>query len=139
MEMKSDLISVNKLKCKPNATDDQAKRQMSAARDAELRVQSQKLEAVFITQMIKAMEKTIPKSNLGGTKNSMSAMMFSTVLGDAIAEQGGVGLSDMIYGSLADKDDSVEFDEINNQPTLQQIDLTKMMTLSTMKEDTDGR
>ncbi|NOZ08285.1 MAG: hypothetical protein GXO91_05340 [FCB group bacterium] len=109
--------------------------QTATSKDAELRKQSRQLEAVFITQMIKAMEKTIPESSLGGTKNTLSAMMFSTVLGDAIAEQGGVGLSDMIYESLADKDTPVNLDEIKADAVLENFNLLKAMNISTTEEN----
>ena len=75
------------------------------ARDIKLRETSRKMEAAFLTHVFKTMEKTIPKSSLLGKKtNNLSSMMFSTVMADAVAEQGGIGLGEQIYNSLKDTD-----------------------------------
>ncbi len=64
---------------------------------------SKALEAVFLTQLIKSMEKTIPDGSTGG-KNSLSSMMFGSVMGDAMSQGGGIGLSKMIFDSLKEMD-----------------------------------
>jgi Rod binding domain-containing protein len=75
------------------------------ARDIQLRKKSTELEALFITQLFKAMEKTVPDGGLHGSKrNNLPSMLFSSVMGDAVAKQGGVGLSEMIYNSLKEKE-----------------------------------
>jgi len=69
--------------------------------DLALRKKSRELEAVFLTRLMKVMEKTIPKESSGQT---LSTLMFSTVMGDALADSGGIGLSDMIYRSLSENE-----------------------------------
>jgi Rod binding domain-containing protein len=67
--------------------------------DEKLREASKKLEGQFLTFMLKAMESTIPKDEKDNSQ-SLATMMFSSVLGNDIAENGGIGLADFIYGSL---------------------------------------
>ncbi|MDP8238186.1 MAG: rod-binding protein [Candidatus Hatepunaea meridiana] len=90
-------------------------------KENRLRQTSKDLEAVFITQMFKVMEKTIPKSSLTGSKNTLSSMMFSSVMGEALANQGGIGLSDIIYRSLNEKDEMPSPEQINPNPFIQNI------------------
>lgn len=52
------------------------------------------MEALFLGFMLKAMEKTIPESE--GSSNNFAKMMFSEVMGQALAEQGGIGLADFL-------------------------------------------
>ena len=93
-EMQSKLITNNKLNIQnPKDVNDQ--------KDPKLVKSSKELEALFISYVLKSMEKTIP-NNDSGEKNSLSKMMFSTVMGKEIAAQGGVGLADFIYKSLAE-------------------------------------
>jgi Rod binding domain-containing protein len=68
----------------------------------KLQEAGKKLESVFITQLVKAMEKTIPRDeNNGGSK--LSEMLFSSTMGKAIADKGGIGLADFIYKELSQK------------------------------------
>jgi Rod binding domain-containing protein len=62
---------------------------------------SKELEAVFISYVLKAMEQTIPKDK-DSSSNNLAKMMFSSVMGKAIAEQGGLGLKEFIFKSLAE-------------------------------------
>ena len=75
-------------------------------KDILLKKKSRELEAIFLTQLMKVMERTVPKGESEGSDNSLSSMMFSTVMGDSIAESGGIGLSDMLYQALKDRDGS---------------------------------
>ncbi|RKY53453.1 MAG: hypothetical protein DRP89_06170, partial [Candidatus Neomarinimicrobiota bacterium] len=84
------------------------------AREIKLRQKCKDLEGLFITQLFKAMEKTIPKSSLVGSKNTLSSMMFSSVMGEALANQGGFGLADVIFKSLKDKDEIINLDKLSN-------------------------
>jgi len=70
-------------------------------KDKKLAEASKELEAVFISYVLKAMEQTIPKDKDSGS-NNLAKMMFSSVMGKAIAEQGGIGLNEFIYKSLAE-------------------------------------
>lgn len=78
------------------------------ARDLKLRKAAKDFESIFIAQVIKAMEKTVPKSDLQSSSNTLPSMLFSTTLGKAVADQGGVGLSEMIYRSLKARDQLTE-------------------------------
>lgn len=69
-------------------------------RDEKLWKASKDMEGVFLSQLIKAMEKTIPKSGLTGSNNNLAKMMFSSVLGKEIANKGGIGLAKHIYEGL---------------------------------------
>ena len=84
------------------------------AREIKLHQKCKDLEGLFITQLFKAMEKTIPKSSLVGSKNTLSSMMFSSVMGEALANQGGFGLADVIFKSLKDKDEIINLDKLSN-------------------------
>jgi len=90
-------------------------------RDIKLRQTSKDLEAIFITQMFKAMEKTVPKSSLMGSKNTLASMMFSSVMGQALANQGGVGLADVIYRSLKEKETLPSLEEVKSNPLLDNV------------------
>jgi Rod binding domain-containing protein len=83
---------------------------------------SKELESVFLTQMIKSMEKTIPEG-MGGSKNSLSSMMFSSVMGDAMSEGGGIGLSKMIYASLKNRIDGEPLPEMGGEDYLETMNL----------------
>ena len=67
--------------------------------DQRLKDASKKLEGQFLTFMLKAMENTIPKDQKENSQ-SLASMMFSSVMGNAISEDGGIGLADFIYKSL---------------------------------------
>jgi Rod binding domain-containing protein len=84
------------------------------ARDVKLRDTSRKMEAAFLTYVFKTMEKTIPKSKLSGAGgNNLATMMFSTVMADAVSEQGGIGLGDQIYQSLKTLDEIPNLEDLN--------------------------
>ena len=65
--------------------------------ELKLREASKKLEGQFLSLLIKSMENTIPKDD---KKQSMATMMFSSVMGQQMSENGGIGLADFIYQSL---------------------------------------
>ena len=96
------------------------------ARDLKLKETSKELESVFLTHLFKVMEKTIPKDNTNGSNNNLSTMMFSSVMGESLANQGGIGLSDMIYTSLADNDEIPDLNELKQQIYFTQIPSTKL-------------
>ncbi|MCF7800545.1 MAG: hypothetical protein K9N34_00870 [Candidatus Marinimicrobia bacterium] len=73
-------------------------------RDIQLRQASEQLEASFLSQIVKAMEKTVPKNSLSGQQNTLSSMLFSSTMGDALAKGNPTGLSEMFYRALAEKD-----------------------------------
>lgn len=91
-------------------------------RALEIKKKSKALEAVFLTQLIKSMEKTIPEG-MGGGKNSLSSMMFSSVMGDAMAQGGGIGLSKMIFHSLLKIDSMPDTNQGCGAEYMQTMDL----------------
>ncbi len=69
--------------------------------DLKLRHSAKQLEGLFLTFVLKAMEKTIPKFDDKASSNNLASMMFSLVLGEDLAEKGGVGLANFIYRNMS--------------------------------------
>ncbi len=67
---------------------------------------------------------------MGGAKNSLSTMMFSTVLGDAMSHGGGIGLSKMIFTSLKKMDGIPDISSIGGEDYLQTLNV--MQNISSM-------
>ncbi|RMH60981.1 MAG: hypothetical protein D6677_12725 [Calditrichaeota bacterium] len=86
-------------------------------RDKRLREAARKMEAHFIGLLVKQMEQTIPREN---HKQNLVNMMFSRVMGDAIAERGGLGMSDVIYESLKRKEnpDLTILNQLSDTPVI---------------------
>jgi len=78
--------------------------------ELRLRQTSKDMESIFLSVMIKAMEKTIPK-NKNSQSNNLVNMFFSTVMGKEMAGKGGIGLADLIYESLKEKDEPIRLPE----------------------------
>jgi|AntAceMinimDraft_14_1070370.scaffolds.fasta_scaffold07568_3 flagellar protein FlgJ len=59
-------------------------------------------ESIFITHMLKTMDKTIDKGGLLGNsnENKMIKSMFNERLGNSIARSGGIGIGDMLFEKL---------------------------------------
>lgn len=95
-------------------------------REIKLRGKCKELEAVFLTQLFKVMEKTIPKSSNEGSQNTLSSMMFSSVMGQTLADQGGIGLTEIIYESLKDKDELPTLDELKANDVLSNMNSLKL-------------
>lgn len=73
--------------------------------DKKLRESAKQLEGLFLSFMLKAMEKTVPKLDDQKNTNTLPSMMFSMVLGQDISEKGGVGLADFIYKNMKEHQD----------------------------------
>jgi len=101
-------IELEKLNLNNNhrVTDNNIEGTKSDPRMIKLQEKAQEMESIFLTQMIKAMRKTVPGNSIGGSENksSLSSMMFSSVMGKALAKSGGVGLADKIFSSLKKMD-----------------------------------
>lgn len=95
-------------------------------REIKLRGKCKELEAVFLTQLFKVMEKTIPKSSNEGSQNTLSSMMFSSVMGQTLANQGGIGLTEIIYKSMKDKDELPMLDELKANDVLDNMSSFKL-------------
>lgn len=61
----------------------------------------QDFEALFMGNIIKSMERTLPQGSLSGS--GISDMMFHQVMGSALSEGGGVGLAEILYRDLQTK------------------------------------
>ncbi|MBO8151521.1 MAG: hypothetical protein H0Z30_03410 [Candidatus Marinimicrobia bacterium] len=112
----------------------------ATVRDIKLRKAAKEIEAIFIAQVIKAMEKSLPSESIGGKKNNLVNMLFSSTMGKAIAEKGGIGLADIIYKSLKSRD---EFNEeainINSLPGEEYLKSIELMKGIVVPGDIDER
>jgi Rod binding domain-containing protein len=89
--------------------------QTNRSKDIKLKDSTEKMEAAFLNFVFKEMEKTIQKVKIDeSSDNNLSSMMFSTVMADSIAEQGGFGLSETIYTSLAEKSFGPDLELLKN-------------------------
>jgi len=63
---------------------------------------AKEMEALFVTQLVKAMRKTVPESGLmsGGRGEETMRSFQDEALGQAVAERGGLGLAKSLLGSL---------------------------------------
>lgn len=95
-------------------------------RELQLREASKNLEASFLTQLVQAMEKTVPKNSLAGSDNTLSTMLFGSTMGEALAEASPTGLSEMFYQALAEKDGSLPVDMKFDNLDIQGIHSLKM-------------
>src|SRR6056297_1023591 len=88
----------------PKITDNNIEEKKNNSRILKIKDKAQEMEALFLTQMVKAMRKTVPDNSWSGTKskNNLASMMFSSVMGKAMAKSGGIGLADEIFNSLKD-------------------------------------
>ncbi|HMA62452.1 MAG TPA: rod-binding protein [bacterium] len=84
------------------------------SRNIKLREKARDMESIFLSQMIKTMRKTIPDNPWGGSKNDLPSMMFSSVMGKAMAKSGGIGLAKKIFNSLKEMNDQ-EIQEIDTE------------------------
>ncbi len=82
-----------------NKTDN---KKVSAEQEARLLKSAKELEGLFISHVLKVMRKTIPKES--GQSSNMVDMMFSEVMGNGLAQQGGIGMTKFLYDALAEKD-----------------------------------
>lgn len=86
------------------------KAQQLSTSQQELKKAAEDFESLFLQQMLSAMRKTIPESDLFGDRKAEE--MFETMLDEEMsknmAKAGGIGLSDMIYEQMvhfvSDKD-----------------------------------
>ncbi|MCK4578852.1 MAG: rod-binding protein [Candidatus Marinimicrobia bacterium] len=78
----------------------------------ELWKASQDFESLFMSQLLRAMQKTLPENSLA--KDGMSSYLFDKVMGEALAKNGGMGLADMLYRDMQAKgiSDSAEIDSM---------------------------
>jgi len=72
----------------------------------ELKKVSQEFEAIFIAQLLKVMRETIEESGLteGGFGKSIYTELFDQEVSLAMARRGVLGISDLIYRNLVEKD-----------------------------------
>lgn len=95
-------------------------------REIKLREASENLEASFLTQLVQAMEKTVPKNGPAGQDNTLSTMLFGSTMGEALAKASPTGLSEMFYRALAEKDGSLPLEMKLDNFDIQGIQSMKM-------------
>jgi flagellar protein FlgJ len=88
----------------------------TAENEKKLRESAKQLEGLFIGFVLKAMEKTIPRAD-DQKSNNMVSMMFSSVMGKELAEQGGFGLSDYLYRSMSRKGETPSLEDLKSSLT----------------------
>ncbi len=115
---------------KLKAPEIQKNAESSGEKEKKLRKASKELEGMFLSILFKAMEKTIPRDSKEDSKMNLAQMMFSTVMGEAIAEKGGIGLADFFYRTLQEAEDLSRLEEMN-LPGLEKWDV--MMKLKTLE------
>ncbi len=95
--------------------------------EEKLRASAKQLEGLFLTFVLKAMEKTIPRFDEKKQSNNLVSMMFSSVMGEDLAQRGGVGLAEFIYRNMHKGENSVQNLEL---PAQNWIDLVPQNIIS---------
>ncbi|MHB2147796.1 hypothetical protein ACX8XP_01940 [Calditrichota bacterium LG25] len=95
--------------------------------EEKLRASAKQLEGLFLTFVLKAMEKTIPRFDDKKQSNNLVSMMFSSVMGEDLAQRGGVGLAEFIYRNMHKGENSVQNLEL---PAQNWIDLVPQNIIS---------
>jgi len=86
---------------------------------------SKDFEGIFLSYLIKSMENTIPENPITGTKNNLAKMMFSTVMGEHMVKNGGIGLTEFIFKYL--KEDNLKtIKEFNFKDYTEYINISKL-------------
>ena len=67
-------------------------------KDARLWKAAKGFESMFMGHLLSTMQKSLPEEAASG--DGMVGMMFTQVMGDAMAEGGGIGLAEMLYREL---------------------------------------
>jgi len=117
-------VNINHLNAAPiiQSTESPAALNESKVRANKIAEQSKELEKLFVTYLVKALEQTIPEGVFNNKQSNLTSMLFSSVMADAIVEQGGFGLSEMIAKSLNEKDAQVDHFK---QPVLDIFDVLR--------------
>ena len=70
--------------------------------EAKLKKACEDFESIFISQMLKEMRKSIPKSGLldGGDRQDMYISLFDEELSKSLAKRGGIGLGKILYQNV---------------------------------------
>lgn len=104
----------------------QVPEKVPAVKDPKLEKSARELEGLFVSFVLKSMEKTVPHEK--ENQNNLANMMFSSVMGKQISEQGGLGLAKFFYNSLAQKspDELAKLNETLNTPTNYTINPTRI-------------
>lgn len=95
-------------------------------KDPKLEQSARDLEGLFLSFVLKSMEKTIPSDN--NKSNTLANMMFSTVMGQSIADNGGTGLQEFFYDSLT-KESIKNLENLKSQaqnPTINHIHIGRL-------------
>jgi len=73
------------------------------SRPTTLREAAQQFESLFVSQLMKSMRATVPKSQLfgSGSGESMFREMLDQEFAGRVAESGGIGIGEMLYRQLS--------------------------------------
>jgi len=93
--------SVAEIAFKPLAKASEANK--VAPKDPKVLQASRRLEGLFITMLLKEMVKTLPGGGLVGKKDNLANWLFTTTMGEALAKRGGLGLGEVFYKALQEK------------------------------------
>ncbi len=124
-------VNVNRLTNNMGAKIKSPQKPTTDKEDAKLRASARQLEGLFLTFVLKAMEKTIPRFDNKEKSNNLASMMFSMVLGEDIANKGGVGLAEFIYRHMSQN----YANQVQNLPAKEWIDLIPNKTISGRNDD----
>ena len=92
----------------PSSTPASAGKESGVKRSDEgkLRKACEDFESIFISQMLKAMRQTIPKSGLldGGSQQDTYLSLFDEELSKSMAKRGGIGLGKILYQNILNQE-----------------------------------
>ena len=97
-----------------------------AAQEDKLNYSAKELEGLFLGQVVKAMRNTIPKES--GQSTTMVDMMFSSVMGKCMADQGGIGLAKFFFSALSENDTEAIERLKNAENKVNSINLNKVVS-----------
>ena len=83
----------------------------------------QDFEGLFLSYLIKSMEKTLPEGAI--SSNGLPDVMFNQVMGSAMSKNGGIGLAEFLYRDLEPKVERLDTD-MGTESTLHNLHLRRM-------------
>lgn len=80
-----------------------ARARQNTDKAAELKKACADFEAIFLSQLLRTMRRTVPKSGLldGGLAEDIYRDMLDVEIAERMARRGGMGLGDMLYRQLS--------------------------------------
>ena len=97
--------------------------------DKQLWKACQSFEALFMGNLVKSMQQTLPEGTL--SNSGLPEVMFDQVMGSALSEGGGIGLAELLYRDLQSKALKDTSEDDNG------ISLHDLLTRGVRKEEND--